>query len=240
MPAIEHLPGMGRSYYGLSQINQEEATMQFERHSVWSILLRLFHWSFALSIVVLGASGFYIHSPWTSTMLEGTLGFPMATMRFVHFVSAFVFTGALLARVYLLLFGNKQEKFWDFLPVTAKNIRNVFQTIAFYGYIGKHIKNGTGHNSLAGIAYGITFIMATLQIMSGFYMLYPESASWQLWGLQLFGPQQQGRFIHYLIMWYFIVFALTHLYIILWNDLRTKEGVISSIFNGVKYFPKEL
>jgi Ni/Fe-hydrogenase 1 B-type cytochrome subunit len=96
-----------------------------------------------------------------------------------------------------------------------------------------------GHNALAGIVYIVTFLVAMVQIASGFYLLYPEAMFWQKWGTWLFVSQQQGRGIHYFIMWYFFFFAATHIYIVVWNDMRSKEGLISSIFTGTKYTPEE-
>ena len=213
--------------------------MQYERHPAWSILLRLFHWSFALSIVVLVTTGLYIHFPWTNTMIiDGSTSFPVATMRYIHYIAGFVFTAALLTRLFLLLFGNKQERFWDFLPITPRNIKNLSATLKYYLYLTDEHDHRLGHNTPAGITYFVTFLMALLQIISGFYLLYPESVFWQKWGLTVFGPQQQGRWIHYLLMWYFIFFIAVHLYIVIWNDIRSKEGLSSSIFNGSKYTPK--
>ena len=211
--------------------------MRYEQKYAWSILLRLFHWAFALSIVTLVTTGFYIHFPWTNTLLEGGTSFPVATMRLIHFIAGFVFTGAILTRIYLLIFGNKQERFWDFLPVTPKNIGNLFHTLKFYLYLTDKHTPRVGHNTLAGLFYLATFIIALLQVLSGFYMLYPESVVFQKWGLLVFGPQQQGRFLHYLFMWYFIIFAAIHVYIVVWNDIKSKEGLVSSIFNGTKYIP---
>ncbi|MCL7486628.1 MAG: Ni/Fe-hydrogenase, b-type cytochrome subunit [Desulfobulbaceae bacterium] len=213
--------------------------MRYEQHYAWSILLRLFHWSFALSIVVLVVTGFYIHFPWTNTLIEGETSFPVATMRYIHFIAGFVFTGAILARLYLLVFGNKQERFWDFLPVTPRNISNMFHTAKLYLYFTEEHRPRIGHNVLAGIIYIITFIMALIQMLAGFYMLYPESAAWQKWGLFFLGSQQQGRHLHFLIMWYFIIFAVAHIYIVIWNDIKTREGLISSIFNGTKYISSD-
>ena len=209
--------------------------MRYEQHYAWSILLRLFHWSFALSIVALVVTGFYIHYPWTNTMLEGGDSFPVGTMRYIHFVAGFVFTGALLARLYLLLFGNKQERVWDFLPVTPKNIRSLLCTLGFYMYCPVKHEARVGHNMLAGTFYLITFVLALFQLVGGFYLLYPESTAWQSWAMPLLGAQQQARYIHYLIMWYFMLFAFIHVYIVIWNDIQSKEGLISSIFNGTKY-----
>lgn len=209
--------------------------MSYEKRQAWGVLLRLYHWAFALSIVALVTTGFYIHYPWTNTYLEGSVSFPMATMRYIHFIAGFVFTGAILARVYLLLFGNKQERFWNFLPITPKNIGNFFHAIKLYLYFPVRHTPRLGHNTLAGVFYLITFIVALLQVASGFYMLYPESAFFQKWGLILFGPVQTGRYLHYLFMWYFIIFAFVHVYIVVWNDIATKEGLVSSIFTGTKF-----
>ncbi len=214
--------------------------MQYERHNAWSVLLRLFHWGFALSIVVLVTTGFYIHYPWTNTMIEGGGNFPVATMRYIHFIAAFVFTASLLARLYLLFFGNKQERLWDFLPVTGKNIKNLLSSLTFYAYLSDKNEHRLGHNSLAGLVYFITFIVAGAQLISGFYLLYPESSAWQEWGLRFFGTQQEARLTHYFIMWYFLCYSVIHVYIAVWNDINTKEGLISSIFNGIKYKPKKI
>jgi len=210
----------------------------YTQHHAWSVLLRLFHWTFALSIVVLTVTGLYIHYPWTNTMLEGHSTFPVATMRYIHFLAGFTFTCALLVRLYLLLFGNRQERFWDFLPLSRRNLANMVSTLRHYLYLGRG-EHRLGHNSLAGIAYLLTFLVAGLQIVSGFFMLYPESAAWQKWGLLLVGSQQQGRWLHYLGMWYFAGFAILHVYIVIWNDIHSGEGLISSIFSGRKYMPHE-
>ena len=63
----------------------------YEKHYCWSILLRLFHWMFALSIIVLVVTGFYINGPWTNTMIEGSASLPMAWMRYMHFLAGYVF-----------------------------------------------------------------------------------------------------------------------------------------------------
>ena len=213
--------------------------MRFERQYTWSILLRLFHWSLVLSIVTLGVTGFYIHYPWTNTLIEGETCFPVATMRYIHFIAGFVFTGAMLVRIYLLFFGNKQERVWDFIPITPRNIANLINTIKVYLYFPEKHDLRLGHNVLAGIFYFVSFLLCLIQILSGFYMLYPESASWQKWGLLILGPQQQGRFLHFLFMWYCIIFVFMHIYIVIWNDIKSKEGLISSIFNGTKFMPSD-
>lgn len=218
--------------------------MAYEKKKCWSVLLRLYHWAFALSIVALCITGFYINSPWTSSLNEGSASWPMAYMRFVHFIAGYVFTAAVLTRIFLYLFGNKQERILEHLPVTPRNVKSFFNTVLRYSYIkDDHDEDRLGHNVAAGFTYVITIILAVFQLISGFYMLYPELALWNGWlweglGVTIFGSQQSARFIHHLIMWWFLYFVLVHIYLVIWNDLKHNEGLISSIFTGVKFIRK--
>ncbi len=210
--------------------------MEYEKKKVWSILLRLYHWAFALSIVTLCITGFYIHGPWTNSLTEGSGSFVMAWMRFVHFVAGYVFTAAVLARIFLYIFGNKQERILEHLPVTPRNIKNFFNTILRYSYIkGGHDTDRLGHNVLAGMTYVLIIIAAVFQLISGFYLLFPEVPIWEQYGVLIFGSQQAARYIHHLLMWLFMIFALIHVYLVIWNDIRDPEGLVSAIFTGVKF-----
>ena len=214
--------------------------MNYEIKDVWGVLLRLFHWSLVLSIVTLVVTGLYVNTPWTNTTLEGSVAFPMATMRYLHFLAGYLFAAAILIRLFLYLFGNRQERIWDILPVTPRNIKSLVKTLSYYGYISDDHDHRLGHNVLAGMIYIVTIIAALFQLASGFYLLYPEATFWQGLGNSLFGSQQQGRFIHHLLMWYFIIFAFTHVYMVIWNDLKSPEGLVSSMFNGKKFKQKNV
>jgi Ni/Fe-hydrogenase 1 B-type cytochrome subunit len=213
--------------------------MTYEKQKCWSILLRLYHWGFALSIVFLVATGFYINSPWSNTLIVGSASFPMAWIRYIHFVAGYVFTGAVLARIFLYIFGNAQERITDCLPITGRNITNLGKTLLQYSYISDDHDERLGHNVLAGLTYLVTILAAVFQLVSGFFMLFPEAAIWQGWGVSIFGSQQEARFIHHLLMWWFIIFAVIHVYLVIWNDLTGPEGLVSSIFTGVKFKHKK-
>ncbi len=207
----------------------------YERYHCWSILLRLFHWMFALSIVFLVVTGFYISNPWTNTLLEGSASFPMATMRYIHFIAAYVFSAALAIRLFLYIFGNAQERILDILPVTRRNLNNLKMTFLQYTYLSGDHDERLGHNILAGLAYLLTFVAAVVMMLSGFFMLYPEISFWEGWGVLLFGSQQSARYLHHLLMWWFMIFAVIHIYLCIWNDCTEPEGLISSIFTGAKF-----
>ncbi len=210
----------------------------FEKQQCWSILLRLFHWMFALSIVFLVTTGFYIHNPWTNTMIEGSASFPMAYMRYIHYIAAYTFSSAVIIRLFLYFFGNAQERVWDILPFTKRNLNNLKMTLLQYSYISDKHDDRLGHNILAGLTYLFTFCIAVTMIFSGFFMLFPEVPFWEGWGLALFGSQQSARFLHHLLMWWFMIFAVIHVYLCIWNDAKAPEGTISSIFTGVKFTHK--
>ena len=207
----------------------------YEKHYCWSILLRLFHWMLALSIIVLVVTGFYINGPWTNTMIEGSASWPMAWIRYMHFLAGYVFASAIMIRLFLYIFGNAQERIWDVLPFTKRNLVNLWKTLLQYSYISDDHDERLGHNVLAGLTYIITVLAAVFQIISGFYMLYPEAVFWQGWGVAIFGNQQWSRFIHHLLMWWFMIFAAIHVYLCIWNDVTGPEGLISSIFTGDKF-----
>jgi Ni/Fe-hydrogenase 1 B-type cytochrome subunit len=214
--------------------------MNYEKAKAWGILLRLYHWSLVLSIIALVTTGFYINAPWTNTTLEGSVSFPMANMRYWHFLAGYLFTAVILVRIFLFFFGNRQERIWDFLPITPRNIKNLFATLRYYSYMSDEHDERLGHNTMAGIIYLLTIIVAVFQLIAGFYLLYPESATWQGIGNTIFGSQQDGRFVHHLLMWYFIFFAFTHVYIVIWNELKSPEGLISSMINGKKFKHKNV
>ncbi|NPB10107.1 MAG: Ni/Fe-hydrogenase, b-type cytochrome subunit [Thermodesulfobacteria bacterium] len=211
----------------------------YRRIKVWSVLLRLFHWAFALSIFTLLVTGYYIHNPFALGPWPGVpTNFIMAKVRFLHFVAGYVFIAALFVRLYLLLFGNRYERFWDFLPITPRNIRRLGHTIKAYLYLEPHQSHG-GHNPLAGTVYLTVILLGIFLALSGLFLLYPESATWTYWGYLLFGSQQVARMFHYLLFWFFFIFVLLHLYLVIWNDIFGTEAIISSIFSGRKFLKKE-
>ncbi len=210
--------------------------MAYKRIKVWSVLLRLFHWAFALSIVTLCITGYYIHNPFALGPWEGTpTTFIMAKTRLIHFIAGFIFIAAVIVRFYLLFFGNRFERFTDFVPITPRNFKRLLATIKHYLYLSdEHVPHG-GHNPLAGTVYLVMLLLSILMIFSGLFLLFPESSFWVGWGKTLFGTQQSARLVHYFFFWVFLVFSLIHVYLVVWNDIFGCEAIVSSIFSGRKF-----
>lgn len=207
----------------------------YRRVKVWGVLLRLYHWAFALSILTLFMTGYYIHNPFALGPWEGTpTNFLMAKVRFVHFVAGYIFIAALLVRFYLLFFGNRYERFTDFIIFRPRNLGRLIHTIKGYLYVEEHESHG-GHNPLAGTVYLCVLILSVFMALSGLFMLYPEGGLWASWGVAIFGTQQVARLFHYLLFWVYLVFVMIHVYLVIWNDIFGTEGIISSIFSGRKF-----
>ncbi|MBA2848129.1 Ni/Fe-hydrogenase, b-type cytochrome subunit [Thermosulfuriphilus ammonigenes] len=212
----------------------------YRRVFVWSGALRIFHWAFAISTLVLILTGLYIHyPPVTTKWAEFKPQYLMATLRYYHFTAAYFFMAALIIRFYLLLFGNRYERFTDFLPINQRNIHSFWQSLRFYLYLTDEHEWRMGHTVLAGTIYFALFVAAVVMTLSGLYLLYPETGWINAMGVVIFGSPQQARFIHYLLHWAFIFFVVVHLYIAVWNDFKAPEAIISGAVSGCKFMPAD-
>src|SRR5574340_1364040 len=83
---------------------------------VWELPVRLTHWMNVLSIGVLTVTGIFIAWPFIGTGGRASDQFLMGSIRFTHFVAAFVFTISVLVRIYWMFMGNKWASWKQFIP----------------------------------------------------------------------------------------------------------------------------
>ena len=101
-----------------------------------------------------------------------------------------------------------------------------------------------GHNALAGAAYAIVYLLALIEIVTGFALVSQVLGSrfWTIltgWPLRLMDIQYV-REIHFFTMFLFWMFFLHHLYSAMLVSKEEKTGVMESIFSGYKFFPEEV
>ena len=101
-----------------------------------------------------------------------------------------------------------------------------------------------GHNALAGLAYTIFVIaLGWAQIFTGL-ALYSETNPDGFWGwltgwvIPLLGGSYNTHMWHHLFAWGFIVFAILHVYIVFYDGQRYRNGLVTSMISGVKFFKK--
>ena len=106
---------------------------------VWELPVRVVHWVIVLALIVLSITGYDIHHPFVSGAGgPGHAGFTMGTIRFVHEITGFVFTAAVLVRVYWAFVGNRFARWRALLPITRAQRRDLRDTVSFYALRRRH------------------------------------------------------------------------------------------------------
>ena len=86
------------------------------------------------------------------------------------------------------------------------------------------------------------FLAFLFQAVTGFGMYAAMSKSWfpQLfaWIVPLMGGDFAVRQWHHMMMWFFIVFAMVHVYLVCYHDYVEGRGVASSMVGGWKFIEK--
>ncbi len=206
----------------------------------WSKTMCINHWAMAISIVLLIITGFYIADPFTVGAGETTSKFLMANVRFVHLIFGLILTALLIWRIYLALFSRFHADWKDFYAWA--NLKNSWKAIKFYTLISRDVPEHCGlYGSLQSAAYLFLFIITSIEALTGM-ILYGalHQAGLAKFAYTILGPIQRGifgglagtRFVHSVLIWLFIIFALVHTYLAFWYDAVFKQGTISSIVNG--------
>jgi Ni/Fe-hydrogenase 1 B-type cytochrome subunit len=59
------------------------------------------------------------------------------------------------------------------------------------------------------------------------------------WVTVLLGEPQAVRTVHHLAMWYMLLFAMIHTYMVFREDITRGSTVISTMINGIRMFKRE-
>lgn len=234
------LPQDGTGVEDLAHASADAETRQ--NVYVWELPVRITHWATVICIGVLTVTGIYIAFPFVGTSGDATGQYLMGTIRFVHFVTAFVFTASVLFRLYWMFVGNKWANWRQFVPIQQARRRGIRRMLAFYLFLRRKAPAVIGHNPLAGAAYTVVFLLFLLQILTGFalYSLPFEGGVWPTafgWVNLLLGVQPV-RLIHDIIMWLILAFMVHHVYTALLIDIEERSGLVSSIITGFKSFTR--
>jgi Ni/Fe-hydrogenase 1 B-type cytochrome subunit len=210
---------------------------------VFEVPVRIWHWVMAVCMVVLGVTGYLIGSPLPSVTGEASEHFGFGYIRFAHFAAAYLFAIMFVLRVVWMLFGNRysREIFTVPLKMFNKEFRGgLFEQVQHYLFVRREVRSWAGHNPLAASGMFFMYVVGTVfMILSGF-ALYGEGLGMQSWAfravsswmLPLLGSSQNAHTLHHLGMWYLVVFTLVHLYMVVREDICSRETVISTMVNG--------
>lgn len=208
---------------------------------VWELPVRLYHWLNMAAIIVLAATGYIIgNPPALQSAAEASGSYWFGTVRFCHFVAAFVFFFNFVFRIYWGFVGNRYARWDNFILVRRSGWREVLAVLQTdILQIHRRPLDSVGHNALAGLTYFFMFLAFLFQSVTGFGMYAAMSKSWLpqrfAWIVPLMGGDFAVRQWHHVMMWFFIIFALIHVYLVCYHDYVEGRGVTSSMVGGWKF-----
>jgi Ni/Fe-hydrogenase 1 B-type cytochrome subunit len=222
---------------------------KLRRIYVWELPVRIYHWINVLVLLILVVTGFYIANPLAIiTQKDVSQLYTMGWFRYLHFAAAYLFFFNFMARIYWGFVGNKYASWRQFIPISKQFVSEMWTVIKMdilllKGSLKDRQHLSVGHNALAGMTYFLTFIMFLVQCLTGFG-LYASMSDWWFPNLFSWVPAMLGgdiltRQIHHWVMWFFILFAFIHVYLVFYHDYVEGRGEISSMGGGWKFIEEE-
>jgi Ni/Fe-hydrogenase 1 B-type cytochrome subunit len=210
------------------------------RAYVWELPVRVTHWVIVACVAVLAVTGYYVHNPFLASSAQTP--FEMATIRFIHVVTGFVFLVAFAVRIYWMFAGNYCSRWPAFVPLRRQQWAGIGEMFLYYTFLRWHPAYRIGHNALAAATYLFIFFIMLLQILSGlalFNQVLPGATLGFFIGwLPRLVNIQYLREGHYFAMFGLIAFAIHHVYSAALVSAEEQNGLIESIFTGYKFVPR--
>ena len=213
----------------------------YRRVYVWEFPVRLYHWVNAACVVALGVTGYLIGNPLAiSYSSEAYQQYWFGWVRFIHFVTAFVFFFNFLVRISWGFVGNDFARWTNFIPFKKAQYREMVEVLKV-DVLQTKIRGliSLGHNALAGLIYFLSFLVFLFQAITGFALYSSMSDSFFprlfAWIVPLMGGDNPVRQWHHVFMWFFVVFVIIHVYLVFYHDYVEGRGTTSSMVGGYKF-----
>jgi Ni/Fe-hydrogenase 1 B-type cytochrome subunit len=214
---------------------------------VYEAPVRLWHWVTMLCIMTLAPTGYLIGAPLPALAGEPTFMFFLGWVRMIHMTAGWILAVAFLVRIYWAFVGNKSSRALFIVPFwSGRWWAGFFGDIRYYLFLKKHGDLWVGHNPLAQFAMFSMFMLGVVVlILTGFALFaqqYPWGTTWMNlfgWVTVLLGEPQAVRTVHHFAMWYMLLFAMIHTYMVFREDITRGSTVISTMINGIRMFKRE-
>ncbi|MBT8316470.1 MAG: Ni/Fe-hydrogenase, b-type cytochrome subunit [Lutibacter sp.] len=224
-------------------------TFNFKRVYVWELPVRLFHWVTVFSMLVLTITGFIIADPPAiNTNVEATNSHWFGYVRAIHFITAYLLIANSIFRLYWAFAGNQFANWRNFIPYTKKGLKNIFHVLKVDIFLMEDKEHklhniSIGHNYLAAFSYFIMALFFIVQVVTGLALIADTSDWWFpnmfKWVSNMLGGDILTRYIHHILTWVFMAFAIIHVYLVLFHDYVEARGEASSMFSGFKFIRSE-
>ena len=205
-------------------------------------IVRLTHWATAVLLAGMIASGLQIYeayarfgerggplfvSPFDNTQFPhwSRLGGWLAGALNWHFALMWpLVTVGLLYLFYLIGSGE-----WKSLLFRPRDIRPAIEMAKYYLRLRKDHPPQGKHNPLQKLAYSGIVVTGVLAVLTGIAIYKPLQFSWLT---MLFGGFQVTRYWHFWIVWIFIGFTITHVFLVLFVDPASLRAMITGWYRG--------
>jgi Ni/Fe-hydrogenase 1 B-type cytochrome subunit len=226
------------------KVTGEVTAGPFRQVYVYEAPVRLWHWVMMIAMFVLAATGYLIGSPLPATGGEATHQYLFAYIRMIHFIAAMIFTVTFVVRLYWAFVGNHAARAIFIPPVWNGGWwRGLFDQAAYYLFLRKESKLWVGHNPLAQLAMFAMYVLGTIFIIVTGFALFAEQWGWGTtpmnlmgWVFVLFGDPQMVRTLHHLAMWYLVLFAIIHMYMVFREDIMSGQSMVGTMISGLRTF----
>jgi Ni/Fe-hydrogenase 1 B-type cytochrome subunit len=208
---------------------------------VWEIPVRVYHWINAFAILGLAITGYVIGDPPAlQSSTEASFSYWFGTVRYVHFILAYIFFFNFIIRLYWGFFGNRFANWKNYIPYSKRQWKDMWHILKVdILMISCEDNPNLGHNALASFTYFLTFLAFLVQVFTGFGMYSGMSHAWLpslfAWVPSMLGGDIPTRDLHHIMMWFFILFAVVHIYLVFYHDYIEKNGITSSMIGGWKF-----
>lgn len=238
---------MSKHGYGAMKVDPTSGAVTggtLEQVYVYEAPVRIWHWVMMIAMFILIPTGYLIGSPWSGPREEASFTYFFGNVRMIHFMAAMVFTVAFLVRVYWAIVGNHHARAIFIPPLWSWSWwKGLFSQARYYLFMKKESALWVGHNPLAQFAMFAMYVLGSLVIILTGLSMYSEQFGWGSawmnafgWVNVLLGSSQMVRTVHHFAMYYLMIFAIVHMYMVFREDIMSQESVVGTMISGVRSF----
>lgn len=223
---------------------QEKRKKSYYVFSPW---LRSFHWIMVLSIITLFFTGLYIGNPSfggfadMSPTIQVERLLSMENIRRLHFIAGFTFIASFILRIYGFIKNPGDRLFPRFHK--KEYWKGLVSVIGHYLFIPQKHEGQYLRNSLARTAYFGVYFFILIEAITGiamFSMITPNSFLAKIFvPIYTFIGGYWMHIIHHYTAWAIVFFVIGHVYLGFREDFVEKNGEISSMISGRKFYEED-
>lgn len=213
-------------------------------HPVWDPLLRGLHWWMAVTLLTQVALGVMIMLVGEEISEAGE-----ETLLTLHTLFGYLFGAGLITRILWLFIcttptagGTSTAGLRDMLPISRAKRAEFLSTIRYYlGFLKGDPPLYKAHNAFAGVIYAAFFLIASVQVVTGYLLLSEEAEEHSHDAIELASHYSESILseLHEVGFFLIIGYIVAHLTAVVVHEFVERRGLISSMVNGKKSFTDE-